>query len=114
MFPAGTPFTPPNNVANRVAGQINTTTTGFGGSAGIIEMWYHFVVRGEGRNFTFAFVNSAGPVKESLGTGSPRPVSLSHKQPPVTNRPTIAPAAPNCPRPSSTTTHPPHTALPMC
>src|SRR3954454_17356328 len=51
MWPAGTPFTPPNNPANRVPGQINTTTTGFGGSAGIIEMWYHFVLRGEGQDF---------------------------------------------------------------
>jgi len=39
-------------------------------------MWYHFVVRGEGHNFTFAFVNSAGPVKEGIGTGSPGLISL--------------------------------------
>jgi len=59
MFPTGTPFTPPANATLRVPGQINATTTGFGGSAGIIEIFYHFVVRGEGRNFTFSFVNSA-------------------------------------------------------
>src|SRR6267143_1207645 len=29
MFPTGTPFTPPANAANRVKGQIDTTTTGF-------------------------------------------------------------------------------------
>jgi len=76
MFPVGTSFVPPSNLANAVKGQVNTTTTGFGGSAGIIEMWYHFVVRGEGQNFTFAFVNSAGPVKEGIGTGSPGLISL--------------------------------------
>src|SRR4029077_9504256 len=36
MFPVGTPFTPPANPALRVPGQIDTTTTGFGGSAGPI------------------------------------------------------------------------------
>ena len=77
MFPTGTPFTPPANATLRVPGQINTTTTGFGGSAGIIEIFYHFVVRGEGRNFTFSFVNSAGPVKEGIGTGSPGLISLA-------------------------------------
>jgi hypothetical protein len=73
MFPTGTPFTPPATATLRVPGQINTTTAGFGGSAGIIEIFDHFVVRGEGRNFTVSFVNSAGPVKEGIGTGSPRP-----------------------------------------
>jgi len=34
MFPTGTPFTPPANATLRVPGQINATTTGFGGSAG--------------------------------------------------------------------------------
>src|SRR6266404_4108728 len=77
MFPTGTPFTPPANATLRVPGQINTTTTGFGGSAGIIEIFYHFVVRGEGRNFTFSFVNSAGPGKEGIGTGSPGLISLA-------------------------------------
>jgi len=40
---------------------MDTTTTGFGGSAGIIEIFYQFVVRKGDNNFTFAFVNSAGP-----------------------------------------------------
>jgi hypothetical protein len=93
MFPAGTPFTPPANVANRVAGQINTTTTGFGGSAGIIEMWYQFVLRGPGHDFTFAFVNSAGPVKEGIGTGSPGLISIQQYQDPANNGPAIALAA---------------------
>jgi L-ascorbate metabolism protein UlaG (beta-lactamase superfamily) len=90
MFPAGTPLTPPANPALRVPGQMDTTTTGFGGSAGIIEIWYHFVVRGAGRDFTFAFVNSAGPVKEGIGTGSPGLISLAQFNDPVHNGPAIA------------------------
>jgi len=94
MFPAGTPFTPPNNAALRVPGQMNTTTTGFGGSAGSIEMWYHFVVRGsEGENFTFAWVNSAGPVKEGIGGPSPGLISLAQYNDPANNGPAIALAA---------------------
>ncbi len=93
MFPTGTPFTPPNNAALRVPGQINTTTTGFGGSAGIIEIFYHFVVRGEGHNFTFSFVNSAGPVKEGIGSGSPGLISLAQFNDPANNGPAIALAA---------------------
>ena len=90
MFPTGTPFTPPSNPALRVPGQMDTTTTGFGGSAGIIEIWYHFVVRGAGRNFTFAFVNSAGPVTEGIGTGSPGLITLAQYNDPVNNGPAIA------------------------
>jgi glyoxylase-like metal-dependent hydrolase (beta-lactamase superfamily II) len=93
MFPVGTPFTPPANPANRVPGQMNTTTTGFGGSAGIIEMWYHFVLRGPGHDFTFAFVNSAGPVKEGIGSGSPGLISLAQFSDPANNGPAIALAA---------------------
>ena len=89
MFPTGTPFTPPANPALRVPGQMDTTTTGFGGSAGIIEIFYHFVVRGAGHNFTFAFVNSAGPVKEGIGTGSPGLISLAQYNDPVNNGPAI-------------------------
>jgi len=90
MYPAGTsvnPSSPP------LPGQIDLRTTGFGGSAGIIEMWYHFVVRGSGRNFTFAFVNSAGPVQEGIGTGSPGLISLAQYNDPVNNGPAIALAA---------------------
>ena len=91
MFPTGTSFTPPSNPALAVPGQMNTTTTGFGGSAGIIEIWYHFVIRGaEGRNFTIAYVNSAGPVKEGIGTGSPGLVTLAQYNDPANNGPAIA------------------------
>ena len=93
MFPVTVPFTPPANATLKVKGQINTTTTGFGGSAGIIEMWYHFVVRGEGQNFTFAFVNSAGPVQEGIGSGSPGLISASLFNDPVANASAIALAA---------------------
>jgi L-ascorbate metabolism protein UlaG (beta-lactamase superfamily) len=93
MFPTGTPFTPPAIPALRVPGQMNTTTTGFGGSAGIIEIFYHFVVRGPGHDFTFAYVNSAGPVKEGIGTGSPGMVTLAQYNDPANNGPAIALAA---------------------
>ena len=93
MFPAGTPFTPPANPALRVPGQMDTTTTGFGGSAGIIEIFYQFVVRGGDNNFTFAFVNSAGPAKEGIGAGSPGLISLAQFNDPVNNGPAIALAA---------------------
>jgi hypothetical protein len=90
MFPTGIPFTPPANPALRVPGQMDTRTTGFGGSAGIIEIFYHFVVRGADNNFTFAYVNSAGPVKEGIGTGSPGLITLAQYNDPVNNGPAIA------------------------
>ncbi len=93
MYPTGTPYTPPANAALRVPGQIDTRTTGFGGAAGIIEIFYHFVVRGRGHNFTFAYVNSAGPVKEGIGSGSPGLISLAQYNDPVNNGPAIALAA---------------------
>jgi hypothetical protein len=93
MFPAGTPFTPPANPALRVPGQIDTTTTGFGGSAGIIEIFYQFVVRKGDNDFAFAFVNSAGPVKEGIGAGSPGLISLAQFNDPANNGPAIALAA---------------------
>src|SRR5688572_17653060 len=68
MYPTGTPYTPPGNAALRVPGQMDTRTTGFGGPAGIIEIFYQFVLRGD-HGFSFAYVNSAGPVKEGIGTG---------------------------------------------
>ncbi len=92
LYPTGVPYTPPGNPAARVPGQINTTTTGFGGSAGAIEIFYHFVVRGK-NNFTFGYVNSAGPVKEGIGSGSPGLISLAQYNDPVNNGPAIALAA---------------------
>jgi hypothetical protein len=92
LYPTGLPYTPPGNVALRVPGQMNTTTTGFGGAAGIIEIAYHFVLRGK-NNFTFAYVNSAGPVKEGIGTGSPGLISEAQYNDPVNNGPAIALAA---------------------
>src|SRR5262245_23078115 len=93
MFPAGTPFTPPTDPALRVPGQLDTRTTGFGGNAGIIEIFYHFVVRAAENDFTFSFVNSAGPVTEGIGTGSPGLISLAQYTDPVNNRSAIALAA---------------------
>src|SRR3954471_14105265 len=76
MFPAGTPFTPPRNPAQRVPGQMDTTTTGFGGAAGPIESFYPCVVGGAGHGFTCSSVNSAGPVKEVIGAGSPGLITI--------------------------------------
>jgi L-ascorbate metabolism protein UlaG (beta-lactamase superfamily) len=88
MFPAGTPFTPPNNPTLRAPGQLNTTTTGFGGSAGTIEIFYQFVLRDE-NNFTFVWLNSAGPATEGIGT-DPGLVTLAQFNDPVNNGPAIA------------------------
>jgi hypothetical protein len=64
MFPVGTPFTPPANLANAVAGQLNTTTTT--GTGGTVTIYYQFILRG-GYNFSFSFLNSIGPAKEGIG-----------------------------------------------
>jgi L-ascorbate metabolism protein UlaG (beta-lactamase superfamily) len=65
MYPTLTPFTPPAT-GGAVAGQLNTTTTGFGGTAGAYEVFYQFVLRG-GYNFSLVWLNSAGPAKEGIG-----------------------------------------------
>ena len=71
IFPPGTSFTPPANPANAVPGQMNTTTTGFGSPPGIpagaITIAYEFVLRG-GNNFSFFWLNSAGPATEGIGS----------------------------------------------
>lgn len=65
MYPRGTSLTPPTNPASRVPGQINIATSGSGGPGGPIAMFYDFVLRG-GYNFTFAWHNSTGALKEGL------------------------------------------------
>jgi hypothetical protein len=87
MFPTGTSFTPPGNLANAVRGQINTTTTGFGGAAGPIEIYYEFILKG-GYNFTFTWLNSAGPAKEGIGI-DPGFVSLQQYTDPTTPAATL-------------------------
>jgi hypothetical protein len=86
MYPTLTAFTPPTNVANRVPGQLNTTTTGFGGSAGPYEVFYQFVLR-SGYNFSLVWLNSAGPAKEGIGV-DPGLISLAQY-----NDPAFDPAA---------------------
>ena len=82
MYPSGlTTFIPPTNVASRVAGQLNTQTTGFGGTAGSIEIFYEFVLRG-GNNFSFVYLNSAGPAKEGIGA-DPGFISLANYNSPT-------------------------------
>jgi hypothetical protein len=82
MYPTLTAFTPPTNVANRVAGQLNTTTTGFGGTAGPYEVFYEFVLR-SGYNFSLVWLNSAGPAKEGIGV-DPGLVTLAQYNNPAT------------------------------
>jgi len=93
MFPAGTPFTPPTDPTKRVPGQIDTRTTGFGGTAGPIEIFYEFVVRGEGHDFTLSWANSAGPVREGIGAGSPGLITLAQFNDPANNKTAITLAA---------------------
>jgi len=87
IFPPGTSFTPPANRADAVPGQMDTTTTAFGSPpgnpAGGITIFYHFVVRGGGgHNFTFAWINSAGPATEGIG-GDPGLVTLAQYNDPA-------------------------------
>lgn len=65
MYPRGTTLTPPTNPASRVPGQINTTTTGSGGVGGPIAIFYEVILR-SGYNFSFAWHNSTGPLKEGI------------------------------------------------
>ena len=82
MYPAGTPFTPPTDPANRVRGQIDTRTTGTGGG-GAITILYQFVLRGDNR-FSFVWLNSAGPATEGIGS-DPGLVTLAQFQDPATD-----------------------------
>jgi L-ascorbate metabolism protein UlaG (beta-lactamase superfamily) len=84
MYPTGTPFTPPGSGA--VAGQLNTTTTGFGGTAGAYEVFYQFVLR-NGYNFSLTWLNSAGPAKEGIGV-DPGLISLAQYNDPATPKAT--------------------------
>jgi hypothetical protein len=62
LFPPGDPLTP--SVPRR-PGQQNIRTIGNPGGA--ISIWFHFVLR-NGSNFTIAFNNTAGALKEGKGS----------------------------------------------
>ena len=83
MFPTGTSFTPSNPP---VAGQMDTRTTGFGSPPGIpggaITILYQFTLRGD-NNFSFAWLNSAGPATEGIGS-DPGLVTLAEYNNPAT------------------------------
>ena len=72
MYPTGTSFTPG---ANPLPGQMNTTTTGFGGTAGPYVVMYDFILKTP-NNFVLTWLNSAGPAKEGIGV-DPGLVSLT-------------------------------------
>ena len=60
-------------------------------AAGIIEIDYHFVLRGDD-NFSFVYLNSAGPAKEGIGSGPRLRLARAYNNP-VNNGPAIALAA---------------------
>lgn len=76
LYPSLTSLTPG---ATPVPGQMNLTTTGFGGTAGPISMFYQFILRGD-NNFTFVWHNTTGPLKEGVGSdpGLPSPAVGAH------------------------------------
>jgi len=82
MFPTGTSFTPPNNLANAIPGQMNTNTTSAtppgGNNGGAIVIFYEFIVKYP-PYFSLAWVNSSGPAKEGIGS-DPGLVSLNQYQ----------------------------------
>jgi len=82
MYPTFTSFVPPTNPANAVPGQMNTQTTGFGGTAGPYTVFYEFILR-SASNFTVAWLNSAGPAKEGIGA-DPGLVTLAQYNNPAT------------------------------
>jgi len=88
MFPAGTPLVPSSTP---VAGQMDLRATAFGSPpgnpAGAITIFYQFVLRGE-HGFTFAWVNSAGPATEGIGS-DPGLVSLAQYTNPATPAATL-------------------------
>jgi L-ascorbate metabolism protein UlaG (beta-lactamase superfamily) len=83
MFPAGTSLVPG---ATPVPGQMDLRTTGFGSPPGIpggsITIFYQFVLRGD-NNFSFVWLNSAGPATEGIGA-DPELVTLAQYNDPAT------------------------------
>ncbi|HYM01771.1 MAG TPA: MBL fold metallo-hydrolase [Stellaceae bacterium] len=58
-------FGPP--ISTPAPGQMNLTTTGFGGVAGPYSIFYQFILR-DGHHFTTVWHNTAGPLIEGFGT----------------------------------------------
>jgi L-ascorbate metabolism protein UlaG (beta-lactamase superfamily) len=89
MFPALTSLNPSNPP---VPGQMDLRTTGFGSPPGIpggaITIFYQFVMRGD-NNFSFAWLNSAGPATEGIGS-DPGLVSLAQFTNPATPPETLS------------------------
>jgi len=83
MFPPLTSLTPG---ASPLPGQMDLRTTGFGSPPGInggaITIFYQFVLR-DGSNFSFSWLNSAGPATEGIGS-DPGLVSLTQFTDPTT------------------------------
>jgi len=89
LYPRQTCVTPTSNCQGTgtptppLPGQVNLTTSGFGslpGSpGGPISLFYQFIVR-RGPNFSFAWHNTTGPLKEGAGSdpGLPSPAVGAH------------------------------------
>jgi hypothetical protein len=84
MFPVGTSFTPPADRSAAVPGQMNTTTTGSFGLGGPTTIYYQFILRNGGYNFSFSFLDSIGPAKEGIGS-DPGLVTLAQYTDPNTD-----------------------------
>src|SRR2546430_10784245 len=86
MFPTFTSLVPPTNPALRVPGQMDLRTTGFGSvtgnAGGPITILYQFTLRGD-NHFSFAWLNSAGPATEGIGS-DPGLVTLAEYNNPAT------------------------------
>lgn len=89
MFPPLTSLIPSNPP---VPGQMDLRTSGFGSPPGLpggaITIFYQFVLRGHS-NFSFAWLNSAGPATEGIGS-DPGLVSFQQFADPATPPATLA------------------------
>jgi hypothetical protein len=54
-------------LSNPAPGQVNLTTTGFGGTAGPYSLFYQFILN-DGNHFTVVWHNTTGPLVEGFGT----------------------------------------------
>jgi hypothetical protein len=54
-------------ISSPVPGQMNLTTTGFGGTAGPYSLFYQFILNGR-NHFTVVWHNTSGPLVEGFGT----------------------------------------------
>jgi L-ascorbate metabolism protein UlaG (beta-lactamase superfamily) len=66
LFPPGTPLAPGKTTT--LPGQINIATSGNAGPGGPVPLFFDFVLRDD-QHFTLVWHNTAGALKEGLGSG---------------------------------------------